>query len=342
MLKKMISVLIILIVIGFIVAIPMYFLDFSQTDINWGVTFSPYYAQDELGLDWRETYLAILDDLKIDHLRLSAYWNRIEPQPDKYDFSDLDWQINEAAKRQVKIILAVGRKLPRWPECHDPSWLKSLTDKEAQQKQLSYLEAVIKRYNNNPNIIIWQIENEPFLKLFGQCPPFDKNFLYQEIALAKKLTQKPIMVTDSGELNWWVEAAKTKADIVGTTLYRMVYNKYVGYIPYVLPPAFYRGKGDLIAKLFKTQEVIIAELQAEAWHVEGKTLKDMAKEETDQSLSLRQFKKNLLFARRSGAKSIYLWGVEWWYYLKKDRQDDSFWQAAKTLWPQPLPTTNEE
>lgn len=342
MIKKMILALIVLVAAGFIISIPIYFLDFSQNDIGWGVTFSQYYAQEELGLDWRETYLAILDDLKVDHLRLSAYWNRIEPQQGKYNFSDLDWQINEAADRNVKIILAVGRKLPRWPECHDPGWITSLKEKDIREKQLSYIETVIKRYNHYPNIIVWQIENEPFLRMFGQCPPFDKNFLYQEIELSKSLTNKPIMVTDSGELNWWVEAAKTKADIVGTTLYRVVYNKYIGYIPYILPPAFYRSKGDLIAKLFETKEVIIAELQAEAWHVEGKTLKDMSQEETDQSLSLRQFKKNILFAQKSGAKSIYLWGVEWWYYLKKERQNDIFWQEAKKLWPQPLPTTNEE
>src|SRR5438105_2104485 len=91
-------------------------------NIQYGVTFSYPYAQ-SLGLNWRETYLAILDELHPKYVRLSAYWDATEPQKDNYDFSALDFQINEAAGRGTKIVLAVGRRLPRWPECHDPSWI---------------------------------------------------------------------------------------------------------------------------------------------------------------------------------------------------------------------------
>ena len=31
-------------------------------------------------------------------------------------------QIEQAAIRNVKVILAVGQKLPRWPECYIPGW----------------------------------------------------------------------------------------------------------------------------------------------------------------------------------------------------------------------------
>src|SRR3989344_452235 len=68
----------------------------------WGVTFSRSYALD-LQLDWRQTYLAILDDLGVKHLRLSAYWDEIEPDKDQYRFDDLDWQIDQAAQRGVAI-----------------------------------------------------------------------------------------------------------------------------------------------------------------------------------------------------------------------------------------------
>ncbi len=27
----------------------------------------------------------------------------------------------------------------------------------------------------------WQIENEPFLNMFGECPPFDKEFFEKEV-----------------------------------------------------------------------------------------------------------------------------------------------------------------
>lgn len=76
-----------------------------------GVTFSRFKAE-ELKLDWRETYLAILDDLKVKHLRLGAYWDDIETQSGQYDFSNLDWQIEEAEKHGAQIILAIGFRLP--------------------------------------------------------------------------------------------------------------------------------------------------------------------------------------------------------------------------------------
>jgi len=55
-------------------------------------------------------------------LRLVAYWQKIEPEQGKYSFEDLDWQIKEAEKRDIEVILVIGRKVSRWPECHIPEW----------------------------------------------------------------------------------------------------------------------------------------------------------------------------------------------------------------------------
>lgn len=310
----------------------IYKLDFTKQDIRWGVTFSPYYAQDELGLDWKTSYTAILDDLKVDHIRLAAYWNRTESERGQYDFSDLDWQVEQASARNVGITLAVGRRLPRWPECHDPSWLKDLSLTEAREAQLQYIEAVIKRYNDNPSVARWQIENEPFLGTFGECPPLDKELFTQEIALARSLTDKPLVITDSGELSSWIPATRSGGDILGTTLYRTVHNKYIGYWHWPLPSAFYTAKSWAVKKLSNIEKVIVIELQTEAWHTGEKTLVDMNREETDASLSIEQFNNNITYTQRAGFDEVYLWGVEWWYYLKAERGESDFWDQAKMLW----------
>ena len=44
---------------------------------EFGATFSKKFC-DELGLNWKETYISILDDLKVRYLRLPAYWDEIE------------------------------------------------------------------------------------------------------------------------------------------------------------------------------------------------------------------------------------------------------------------------
>ena len=93
--------------------------------ITWGVTFSTYFAK-KMNIDWKAAYVAILDDLKIRNLRVVAYWAEIEATKGAYDFSDLDWQVEQAGQHGAKIILSVGRRVPRWPECHEPDWAKSM------------------------------------------------------------------------------------------------------------------------------------------------------------------------------------------------------------------------
>jgi hypothetical protein len=76
-------------------------------------------------LGWTSTKRlnAIFSDLKIRHIRLVSYWKDIETSPGEYDFSKLDWQFDMANKYGAKVSLAMGMRQPRWPECHEPSWI---------------------------------------------------------------------------------------------------------------------------------------------------------------------------------------------------------------------------
>ena len=94
--------------------------------VEYGVTFSPQYAK-YLGLNWKEIYIKMLDELKVDRLRLPSYWEDIEKQRGNFNFEDEDFMLDEAGKRGAKIILVVGVRQPRWPECHLPSWAMSLS-----------------------------------------------------------------------------------------------------------------------------------------------------------------------------------------------------------------------
>lgn len=178
-----------LILLTIIVAVFCYFFVGKSKPIekiDFGITFSKIQTEG-FKLDWQKTYLAILDDLRVKKLRLIAYWPEIEPTEGNFDFKDLDWQVNEAEKRDAEIILAVGQRLPRWPECHEPQWVQNQNLNLKNQKLLEYIEKTVDRYKTNPSIIAWQIENEPFLTWFGDCPKMDKKFLDQEIALVRSL-----------------------------------------------------------------------------------------------------------------------------------------------------------
>ena len=248
---------IIAIALAVIVAFFIYFnLPVSQKNdkAQLGVTFSSRYASD-IGLDWRATYLATLDDLGVKKIRLPVYWDLVEKTEGQYDFSDIDWELEQAKKRNAEIVLVVGQKVPRWPECAIPDWASS-SDQKRQDSLRSFIEVVINRYKNNSEIKYWQVENEPFL-LFGVCPAPNPNLLDSEIALVRRLdSSRKIIVTDSGELSLWIQAA-SRADIFGTTMYRNVYKAGVGYYTYPIGPRFFRFKYGLINLFAHQQNAVV-------------------------------------------------------------------------------------
>lgn len=299
----------------------------AAAKITWGVNFSQTHAQ-YLGLDWRQTYLAILDDLKTKDIKLTTEWDVLETAKDTFNFDDLDWQIQQAKQRGAKILLVIGRKTPRWPECHTPDWAKGLSEPEQQAQVMELLNKVVLRYKNENTIWAWQVENEPFF-YFGVCPKTNPIFLRQEINLVKSLDKtRPVIISDSGESSAWMQAGSL-GDILSITMYRKTQNKIFGVIDYPWPPVFYWRKALIINKIFG-KKVICGELQAEPWGVV--LLYDSSVAEQKKTMDLTQFKANIEYAQKTGLDDFYLWGGEWWYWMKVKQNDSSIWDEAKKLW----------
>jgi hypothetical protein len=330
-LKKTIKIFykLILIVLAIIIVLFIYFnipVWTENKDAQLGVTFSSRYAGD-IGLNWKEAYTAALDDLKIKKIRIPVYWDLAEPKEGEYNFSDIDWQLTEARKRNAEVILVVGQKVPRWPECAIPEWAKN-DDAKRKESLLNFVDTVVSRYKNEPSIKYWQVENEPFLS-FGICPALDVNLLDSEVALVRaKDSSRPVIISDSGELSLWVRAA-SRADIFGTTMYRTIYKKGLGYFEYPIGPRFFQFKNFLIQILAHQDKAIVVELQAEPW-VSGYTT-EMPLEEQFKSMNPEKLKENVSYARKVGFPEIYLWGVEWWYWLKVQQNHPELWNTAKVI-----------
>ncbi|MFH1937972.1 MAG: beta-galactosidase [Patescibacteria group bacterium] len=299
--------------------------------VAFGVTFSQIWAED-MGLDWQSTYSAILDDLGVNKLRLIAYWPIIEPKKNEYSFDDLDWQIREADKRGAEVVLAIGQKLPRWPECHIPEWAERLNNSDREQQILLMITEIVNRYQGNDAIVAWQVENEPFLKGFGVCPEFDEGFLDNEIALVRELDfdRRPIIVSASGELSSWTKPAR-KANILGTTLYRIVWDDRIGHFKYPIPPIFYYNRANYVKRFTDVEKIIIIELQAEPWG--PKMIYETSIKDQDKSMDFQRFNEAVEYVRQTGFDEAYLWGVEWWYWNKEVRGNNAIWAEAKKLWP---------
>jgi len=311
--KRIIFILLILIFLF------LFFFTFPpKRKIDWGVNFSQKHTTN-LGLNWQETYLWLLENLNFKKVKIIVHWDLIEKEKEVYDFKDLDWQIKEAEKRNVSVILVIGQKTGRWPECHIPKYLFLEGPSKRQEKLMNFLKVLVYRYKNSPAILAWQVENEPFFP-FGECPVFDKEFFKKEIELVKKIDpERKVIVSDSGEGSFWIQAGLL-GDIVGTTLYRKVYFKPLNiYLSYPFPPNFYFLKKKLINFIFK-KDVWLLELQAEPWC--KNLLYNCDIEEQKITMDFERFKKIFNFVKKTGFDQIYFWGGEWWYWLKENYQDE--------------------
>jgi len=299
-------------------------------DVTWGVDFSQMQAQ-SLGLDWKEVYSAMIDDLGVKNIKIHTQWDWLEGKQGIYYFDDVDWQLAQAERKGVNIIYVVGMKSGRWPECHIPVWANELSEQQQQDEILKYIEKVVSRYKNSASIINWQVENEPLFN-FGKCPWYDENFLKKEVTLAKSLDpSRPVIISDSGEQSNWFDAAKI-GDIVGITMYRKVWAHITDGFGFnfdsFLSPVTYWRKALLIKKIFG-KDVICIELQAEPWA--SKPFYDVPTDKQAETMNLDLFKKNIKYARETGLDKFYFWGVEWWYWMKEKQNQPEIWQEAKAL-----------
>ena len=302
--------------------------------ITWGVTFSGKFSR-ALGVDWQDNFNAIINDLHPKKIRLISYWDHVELTEGSYDFSETDWLLEQLRGKSIEVMFALGLKAPRWPECHLPDWARERSPETREVTLRAYMSAIIRRYSDNPNIKIWQVENEPFLRFGKECPSRVSDFLEKEIALVRQIDPtRQIIITDGGEFGRWYKAVGA-GDIFGSTMYRKVHIPSIDWLTdtvyYPFDSSFFRLKQKSIRWLtgYRDKKFIVVELQAEPWgHVEIPLLPYRQQIEL---FSPAYFEDTIQFARKTGFDEYYLWGAEWWYYLREEKHDARYWNIAKKL-----------
>lgn len=308
-----------------------------------GVTFIPRYAR-YFELDPKETMQSMIDDLGMRRFRLVSYWNDGEPTKGTYDFTDLDWQFKKAEESNSKVSLAIGLRQPRWPECHMPAWAMG-TSKEVWYPELkAYMGAVIDRYKNSPALESYQLENEYFLEVFGECTDFDRDRLVDEYNFVKQRDPNHTLIVSRSNNAIGFPVGQPRPDKFGVSVYKRVWDKTITkrYIEYPFPAWFYgflAGGGEILTG----KDMIIHELQAEAWIPDNipYDIKRAPVEETSKSMNPDRLKDRFEYGRATGMRTIDMWGAEWWYYRKVKFNDPGLWNVAKEE-GQRLTTANKQ
>lgn len=307
-----------------------YIHDNSSKPLVMGATFVPGYAQ-YFGLDPKQTFYAITQDLGIKQVRLVSYWDTIEQNPGSYNFDELDWQFKMAEEAGVKVSLAIGLRQPRWPECHEPVWATSMPGYSWYQPLYNYMTAVVNRYKDNPALDSYQLENEFFLKAFGMCNNFDRNRLVHEYDLVKALDPKHTLVVSMSNNAIGTPIGNPTPDEWSISVYKRVWDKTITrrYFEYPIPAWYYAFRAGF-TKITRGHDSFIHELQAEPWTPDSfDGILNTPLAEQDKSMNAEILKNRIEYGRATGMKTIYLWGVEWWYWRMTEKNDPSLWNTAK-------------
>ena len=300
-----------------------------------GTSFVADYAS-YLGLDPHQAYTAILDGLGVRQLRLVSYWSDIEPEQGRYDFTELDWEMQQAAARGAQVTLVVGLRQPRWPECHMPAWVQNEPVSIWQPQLEQFMTAVVNRYKNSPALLSYQLENEYFLKqygFYGACTDFSRARLVDEYRLVKSLDQMHdvIVSRSNNDLGWPIGAPKP--DLFSVSVYQRVWDATFThrYLQYPFPWWYYAFMAGW-QKIFTGRDMVIGELQAEPWPPKGKAILDIPLTEQNKSFNAKRLQDTVDFAKSTGMKTINLWGAEYWYYRMIRLHDSSVWEAARQIY----------
>lgn len=289
---------------------------------KFGVSFSIKQCR-AFGLTPEKTLDWLIEEAGFRRFRLMSYWNEHEPEQGNYNFDQLDWQIKKVSDCGGVVSLCLGLRQPRWPENHWPKWALALSKEERAKTLLQFISQVVARYQDQPAIVSYQLENEALLGRFGLRPDVDRHRLTQEFALVKKLDpNRPIIMTVSDQ--WGIPLRAPLPDIVGFSYYHTIYKK--GYRS-ARHYWWLHNVRRLMIKFFRGRPVFIHELQLEPWG--PKSIWQMSKAEQDKSMGPGQIEKALRLARQTKLFPVDLWGGEWWYWRLTKHRDSSVWDQIR-------------
>jgi hypothetical protein len=298
--RKLISVIltIVILIVGVMYGTARWYIHTeSSKPLELGVSFIPDYAA-SLGVDPRQNMDGLLG-IGVKHFRLT-----------------------------------IGLRQPRWPECHMPDWAAKEPAGQWQPQLKSYMQKVIQRYQNSPALQNYQLENEYFLTGFGTCEQIPDSLtrdrLISEYNLVKKLDPKHPVIIGRSNNALGFPTGQPQPDEFSISVYKRVWDATVTqrYIEYPFPAWFYAWLAGT-QKIFLHKDMMIAELQAEAWAPNSKSIQQISLNEQNKSLNAKRLEGRFNYGRATGMRQMYLWGAEYWYYRQQILHDPSLWNVAR-------------
>jgi len=326
-------------------------------DTSLGISFRPRQCE-AFDLDPRQT-LATLLSYPFDVVRMSAYWDRVEPVPGAFDTTELDWQLEAAQRAGKRVIVGLGPvKSFGYPEYFVPRHrldtdlpegrlVDGTSHPELLEAAVAHLVRLVERYRDREAVIAWQVEHDAVDPLGVEHSwRLAESFVRREVdAVRAADPSRPVVLngflpTSTAVLahQWWrtrsqgdsVVLAQRLADVVGIDYYPRhalfgigPWSVYLDGAASILPASRRRRLLSRVAA--SGRRVMVTEGQSEPW--ESVTIPPSPDARVAYSCPPERIILNyndfLRWARRSGTElSGYLfWGAEYW--VMRERQGDS-------------------
>jgi hypothetical protein len=316
-----------------------------------GVSFSQRRAA-ALGLDYQDAFRQVLA-MHFKVIRLAAYWDDVNATG---GYDQLDWLMETAAAAHQPVVLTVGMKSLGWPEFYIPPIYKPhVSDgeevgKDAQLRAaaLEFVSRTAERYQAYPNLVAWQVENEPYNRAGPNRWWIGPDLLQQEVAAVRAAGQHPVIVnvfshfnmqfdqaasrngvtlgsllgfdTDSAERD--TLAALQPGDVLGFDVYTRIGYRFLGQDGVATADGNW---DDHVARwrsvaAAEGKHTWITEAQAEPWEADWSTYA------TPKSFAPSDLEQTFHDLKDSGQTTVLLWGAEYW--LWRLQNGDPTWIEA--------------
>ena len=299
--------------------------------LNFGVTFSTEYAN-YLGVEPQATFKALRDEMGFKRFRLMTFWNMVEPQKGVYDFSDIDWQLKMIQEVGGTATVAIGLRQPRWPECHEPQWAKGEPTAQLNSEIKTFLAKTIEHLKSSKVITSYQLENEYFLSVFGNCKnQASRQQLTNEYNLVKKLDPSRPIIMSLANNYFGIPIGQPRPDQFAVSVYKRVFDYTVThrYLEYPFTPKYYAYRAGL-TEMFTKKSSMLHELQVEPWiPPKFNGVINAPISEQNKSMDSKRAALYIHYGVDTGFRDIDLWGGEWWYWRKTKLHDPGIWNSVK-------------
>jgi hypothetical protein len=282
----------------------------------------------------------LLRETGIRLVRVSVQWDEVEPAEGQFDFSLTDALLEAAGREGATVMLSLGMKAQRHPEFYIPEWaLEGIALQPGEvisqepllrRRALAMVAACVQHFAESSAVDSWSAENEPYIASHrSEHYALSREYVAEVVQTIHENDSRarPVSINHAQHFvmdRRWKDAL-ADSDVLSQSMYPRRNWDLFGIDGIVnimeLGPLMPNYAHQAREAHSRGKQFWVTELQAEPWTDDD--LRLFGPGNPSPNLSPQWMRENVVYARKSGADRIYLWGAEWWLF--QAGRGDAMW-----------------